>query len=199
MVTHKLLTTSPGFPDEHSVSGHSEKIMKPVEIKEAALADYKRNEPLKVIAKRYNLLPGTVSLWGRKAKIKRRRRGTRLKEMPSERDMDIVARVRAALGGIPTLAEIGKNYPVRTGGTLSRSGVHRVYHRWKDWKPTAPFEVDDIVRHAGHDYLVLRPRVFDGDVRNLKTGTETKVNWRDNSEEFVVKVGHRKPNGTVSA
>lgn len=156
--------------------------MKPLELKEKALKDYRSGAPLKNIAVRHGLLVGTISLWAKKAGLTRRSRGTRLKTFPSKQDMDIVAEVKAALGGVPTLAKIGSNYG------YSRSAVHRIYHKWKNWKPVIPFKPGDRVRFEGCDYRVVTPRVFDGEVQDLKTGRILDIPWRKNNVVFAVKL-----------
>jgi hypothetical protein len=156
--------------------------MIPIELKESALSDYRSGDPLKNIAVRYGLLVGTISLWAKKAGYTRRSRGTRRKLLPTEQDMQIVAAVKAALGGMPTLAEIGVPY------SYSRSAVHRIYHRWKDWKPVIPFRAGARIRFEGRDYQVTAPRVFDGDVIDLKTGQRTVIAWRKNSRVFAVRI-----------
>jgi hypothetical protein len=145
-----------------------------------ALRDYRRGEPLRMIAIRYGVSVGTVSLWAMAAGIARRPQGCRTKDFPDEADINIVNAVRAVRDGRPTLAEIGLRWQ------MSRANVHRIYHRWKNWEPVVPFKVGDTVRFMGLDYEVVDPGVFEGKVRSLKTGEESKISWK-----LKVKIGKK--------
>jgi len=147
-------------------------------VKAKALRDYRRKEPLKVIAIRYAVSSATISLWAAQAKLKRRQQGCRKKTEPDERDIDIVQAVRAIRGGRPTLAEIGHPWPTRSSHHMSRANVHRIFQRWKNWVPEIPFVKGDKVRYIRRDYEVLEARAFDGDVRNLKTGVISTIPWK---------------------
>lgn len=142
--------------------------------RERALKDYRRGDPIRDIAIRYGKSTTAVSLWAKKAGLERRQQGCRVKKYPSATDIDIVNAVKAskANGGRPTLEEIGANW-----GYMSRAGVHRIYQKWKNWKPTIPFKAGDRIRLEGRDYLVLEPSVFTGKVRSLTTGKERVIGW----------------------
>ena len=146
-------------------------------VKAKALRDYRRKDPLKVIAIRYGISTSTVSLWAAQAKLKRRPQGCRHKTEPNARDILIVEAVRAIVNGKPTLEQIGKLFVTRNGA-MSRANVHRIYHTWKDWVPTVPFSVGDKVRLKGTDYEVIEPHPFDGLVKNLKTGETLTIGWK---------------------
>jgi transposase len=155
---------------------------KSLDVRQLAVHDYERGDPIDDIAMRYDVTIGTVSTWAKKAELKRRAQGCTIKERPSPRELEIVEAVRAARerGGDPTLLEIGQMYGVKT-----RAGVHRIYHRWKHWRPVSPFKRGDRVRWKGvengkvvvHDYEVVKPDIFQGKVRDLKTGRVTQISW----------------------
>lgn len=151
--------------------------MKPDRIKLKATEDYRRGDRLGDIALRYGISIGTVSLWAKQCGLARRTRGCRVKRLPSQLDMGIVAAVRAVKDGVPTLKEIGVQF-----GGFSRANVHRIYHKWKDWKPRVPFKVGDVVRVLDsnlhpQDYEVLVPDVFQGQCKHVKTGALKEVKW----------------------
>jgi hypothetical protein len=125
-----------------------------------------------VIAIRYRITEGTVSIWAKKAGLPRRRRGTRHKLTPSPKDMVIVAEVSNLDDDRLTLEEIGAKYG------YTRAGIHRIYHKWKWWKPVVPFGVGEVIRYRNRDYQVVEARVFDGVVRDLRTGQEETISWR---------------------
>jgi len=154
-------------------------------VKIKALRDYRRKEPLKVIAIRYRVSAATISLWAAQAKLKRRQQGCRKKTEPDQRDIDIVQAVRAIQDGKPTLAEIGQRWPTRSSEHMSRANVHRIYQRWKDWVPEVLFQSGDKVRYLGRDFEVLRPRAFDGDVKDLKTGVVSTIPWKQGAHIAV--------------
>jgi transposase len=156
------------------------------QVKAKALEDYRRGDPLKAIAIRYGVSVATVSLWAKAAGLERRRQGCRFKLRPEERDMEIVNAVRAVVDGKPTMAEIGRRWGWHL--YMSRSNVHRIYHKWKDWKPTVPFESGDIIRFKHRDYEVVEPGVFEGKVRSLRTGRESTIPWKE-GEHIAVKLG----------
>lgn len=142
--------------------------------KRKALRDYKRGDKLREIAVRYGTSTTAVSLWAKEAKLPRRERGCRPKIWPDEEDINITNAVRAVVNGKPTLEEIGKQF-----GNRSRAGIHRIYTRWKNWKPRAPYRTGDIIRLRNRDYEVITARVFDGDVRDLETGEIfVKMPWK---------------------
>jgi hypothetical protein len=152
-------------------------------VKVKALRDYRRNEPLKVIAIRYGYSPATISLWAKAAGIKRRTQGCRIKHWPSETDMQIVEEVRAVRDGRPTLEEIGKRW------NMSRANVHRIFHTWKDWHPPShDFAPGDRVRFLRRDYEVVTAGPIEGVVRDLKTGRERNLRWRSDARGLVVKL-----------
>lgn len=155
-------------------------------MKAQALEEYRRGERLKVIAIRYRVSAATVSLWAAGAGLARRRRGCRIKVRPDARDLEIVNAVRAVVDGKPTLAEIGKRWGWHF--YMSRANVHRIYHKWKDWKPTMPFQAGDIIRFKHRVYRVVEPGVFDGKVRVLRTGQESTIPWKT-GEHIAVKLG----------
>jgi transposase len=140
-------------------------------VRERAVADFRRGDPLKDIAVRYGVSEGSVSLWAKAAGL-RRKQGCRIKERPSTRDWDILQAVRAVVDGVPTLDEIGKRFG------MTRAGVHRIYRRWKHWKPVPPFRKGAIVRYNGDDYEVLDPDLFTGTVRSVATGEVTTIEWK---------------------
>lgn len=150
-------------------------------IKQKALRDYDRNDPLREIAIRYGVTEGTISIWAKEAGRTRRHRGCRKKEWPDESHISITEAVRAIRDGKPTLDEIGAHWQ------MTRAGVHRIYHKWKNWKPRVPFKKGDKIRILNRDYEVLCPGVFGGDVRDLKTGVETKITWKVDGQ-FAVKL-----------
>ena len=143
-------------------------------IRVKALRDYRRGHPLRDIAVRYERSTTAISLWAKKAGLKRRRQGCTIKKWPDETDIQIVNAVKDAKanGNVPTLEEIGFGY-----GHLSRAGVHRIYQKWKNWKPRVPFKAGDEIRLNGEDYLVLEPDVFNGKVRNIRTEVEDTRSW----------------------
>jgi hypothetical protein len=155
---------------------------KRAKLKAQALEDYRRGDPLKVIAIRYRVSIATVSLWAAGAGLARRRRGPRIKVRPDARDLEIVNAVRAVVDGKPTLAEIGKRW-----GT-TRANVHRIFHTWKNWEPTVPFTPGDIVRFQRRDFEVVEPGVFGGKVRSLRTGQKSTIPWKA-GEHIAVKLG----------
>jgi len=154
---------------------------KRAKLKAKALRDYRQGDPLKVIAIRYGCSKASISLWAQSAGLKRRKQGCRLKDWPDDTDLDIVEAVRAVRDGKPTLAEIGARWH------MSRANVHRIYHRWKDWKPTIQFKPGDQVRFMRRDYEVIAPGPFEGKVRDLKTGEERVIRWRMDAN-FAVKL-----------
>lgn len=154
--------------------------MNDAEIKQKAVRDYRRGERLEDIAVRYGISFGTVSIWARQAGIKKRRQGCTIKKRPSPRELEIVAAVRGMKDGKPTIKEIGQRYAIET-----RAGIWRIFYKWKDWRPHIPFKKGDTVRFMGGDFEVLKPDVFDGKVRNLKTGQETIISWRVGKERAV--------------
>lgn len=154
-------------------------------IKAKALADYQRGDTLREIAVRYNTSTTAVSLWAKEAKLPRRERGCRTKEWPDEEDIAIVKAVKAVVDGKPTLEEIGSRF-----GNKSRAGIHRIYTCWKDWRPRMPYKKGDRVRLKGRDYVVLKPGVFRGEVRDVKTAERRTLQWKqkiegDNSLQVV--------------
>lgn len=169
-------------------------------IKQKALRDYDRGERLEDIAIRYRISPCNVSLWAKAAGRPRRQQGCRTKQWPGPTDIEIVKAVRNIVGGQPTLADIGRSI----GGGMTRAGVHRIYQRWKDWKPHLPFTKGDRIRHMERDYEVIKPNIFEGRVRDLKTGEEKTMFWTwkvtlpDGKERTFTAVklhelnGHRK-------
>ena len=151
-------------------------------VKVKALRDYRRGEPLKVIAIRYGFSPATISLWAKGSGIKRRKQGCRIKLWPSEVDLQIVEEVRAVVDGKPTLEEIGDRWQ------MSRANVHRIFHTWKDWTPpSTDFAPGDRVRFLRRDYEVVQAGPMEGIVRDLKTGRESKLRWRS-TKGLVVKL-----------
>lgn len=151
------------------------------QIKKQALRAYRANESLRVIAARAGKSIPTISSWALAAGYARRKQGCRVKRWPEPRDMRIVAAVRAVVNGSPTLEEIG-----RSEGGITRAGVHRVYRKWKDWKPVAPFAAGDQVRFAGREYRVIRPDIFEGLVHDLENGVDVTIPWKL-GEDFAVK------------
>lgn len=152
-------------------------------VKAKVLQDYRRNEPLKVIAIRYGYSPSTISLWAKAAGIKRRTRGCRIKYWPSEADMLIIDEVRAIRDGKPTLTEIGKRWG------MSKANVHRIYRTWKDWvPPSMDFVPGDRVRFLCRDHEVVSADPIKGVVRDLKTGEERSLRWRCDARDLVVKL-----------
>lgn len=152
-------------------------------IKEKALHDYKRGDPLREIAIRYNTSITAVSLWAKEARLKRRQQGCRHKEWPDQEDIEIVQAVRAVCDGSPTLDEIGERF-----GNKTRAGIHRIYTKWKDWKPKLPFKPGDKIRYDGHDFLVVKPGVFKGKVKDLASGELVDIHWKhklDNGEVWM--------------
>ncbi len=156
--------------------------MKPDTLQQKAVADYKRGDKLKHIAVRYDISVGTVSLWAKKAGIARRKRGCCHKTMPSDYDLQIVAAVNAVEEGKPTLDEIGNRFG------YTRAGIHRIYHKWKNWTPSVPYKKGDLIRFAGTDYEIIEAGAFDGSVRSVKTGKTTVISWCKNRELFAVKL-----------
>jgi hypothetical protein len=156
--------------------------MKPESLQHKAISDYKRGDHLKHIAVRYCISVGTVSLWAKKAGLARRKRGRRHEAVPSDQALQIVAAVNAVVDGSPTLDELGRKFG------YTRAGIHRIYHKWKNYVPKAPFEVGDIIRFAGVDFKVLTAGVHGGQVRALKTGKVTCINWWKNKSLFAVKL-----------
>jgi len=165
--------------------------MKDAEIVRKAVAEYRRGDPLTEIAARHSVSIGAVSLWAKKAGVIRRIRGRRIRLLPSEIDMQIVAAVKASVNGRPTLAEIGAPWG------YGRAGIHRIYHKWKDWVPTVPFKKKDIVRIGQEDYEVLEAGVFDGLCRHVAPssvasgGMITRMRWvqgQGKSKVVAVKI-----------
>ena len=153
------------------------------QLKRKALRDYKRGDLLRAISVRYGKSIPTISSWAREAGLTRRQQGCKIKKWPEPRDLRIVGAVNAVVMGKPTLEEIG-----RTEGGLTRAGVHRIYRKWKGWKPRPPFEAGDTVRFAGCDYRVLEPDIFNGKVKDVTTGKEVVIPWKL-GEDFAVKIG----------
>ena len=73
---------------------------------------------------------------------------------------------------------------------MTRANVHRIYHRWKDWQPTVPFEPGDTIRFKAHDYKVVDPGIFRGQVRSLKTGQESIIPWKS-GKHIAVRIEAR--------
>ena len=141
-------------------------------LKARALRDYKSGQSLEEIGIRYGFAPSTISCWAARAGVARRIQGCRLKEWPDEIDIAIVNEVRRVVDGEPTLADIGQHWG------MSRANVHRIYRRWKDWKPRSPFKAGDVIRFMKRDYIVVEPGLFSGIVRDMETGAEIKIQWR---------------------
>lgn len=154
--------------------------MEPKTVREKAVRDFRRGDPLRDIAVRYEVSEGTVSLWAKAAGL-RRKQGCRKKMRPEESDWEIVLAVRKVKNGQPTLDEIGKRFG------MTRAGVHRIYHKWKHWEPKAPFVKGDKIRIGTRDYEVLKPDIFHGKARDLKTGKKVEVAWRTD-EGYAVKL-----------
>ena len=150
-----------------------------LETKAKALMDYRRNDPLKVIAIRYGYSVASVSLWAKSAGLERRRQGCRIKDWPRDIDLKIVDEVRAVVDGTPTLAEIGKRWH------MSRSNIHRIYKTWKHWTPKVPFKPGDIIRFERRDYRVIEPGVLEGKVRSLETDQESIIHWGPDGHAVV--------------
>lgn len=140
--------------------------------KAKALRDYRNGDSLEEIGIRYGFAPATISCWAARAGIERRPQGCRKKDWPDEIDIAVVNAVRQVVDGKPTLAQIGDRW------RMSRANVHRIYHRWKNWKPHSPFKAGDTIRFMKRDYEVLEPEPFRGKVRDLKTGEELVIQWR---------------------
>ncbi len=158
-------------------------------IRTKALRDYRRGDRLRDIAVRYGKSPTAISLWAKKAGLERRQQGCTIKKWPDASDIDIVNAVKAAKqnDNQPTLEEIGERF-----GHLSRAGVHRIFMKWKNWKPRIPFKPGDQIRLDGHDYLVLVPGVFTGKVRDMKTQEEQDISWTHEQKMFRRVRGGKK-------
>lgn len=145
--------------------------------KEAALRDLENGGRLTDIAIRYGVSVSLVSVWREDAGMVQRKRGCPVKTTPSPIDLEIVKAVKAghaAPDGQPTVETVRRQF-----GFTSRSAVHRIYQKWKDWEPgPPPFAKGDTVRWMGRDYLVLEPDTFTGKVQDIKTGTHTIISWR---------------------
>ncbi len=150
-----------------------------------ALADYKRGDPLWEIAIRYDTSTTAVSLWAKQAKLPRRDQGCRRKDWPEEEDIDIVNAVKAVKEGKPTLEEIGQMF-----GGKSKANIHRIYTKWKNWKPTIPYKKGDRLRFGTKDVIVIKPDVFHGEVQDTKTGERTTICWKQkvNREKVIQAV-----------
>ena len=140
--------------------------------KAKALRDYKLGHSLEEIGIRYGFAPATISCWAARAGIARRPQGCRKKDWPDEIDIAVVNAVKQVVDGKPTLAEIGDRW------RMSRANVHRIYHRWKNWKSRNPFKVGEIIRFMKRDYEVLEPAPFRGKVRDLRTNEKLAIHWR---------------------
>jgi transposase len=165
--------------------------MKHEAIRLAALADYVKGDLLRDIALRYDVSIGTVSLWAHKAGEARRTQGCRIKDIPSEFEMEIVAACRASKNGHPSYREIGVPYH------YGRASVHRIFQKWKHWRPRVPFKAGQKIRWCYlewgtreprfKDLLVLTPGVFDGLCRDLQNGQETIYKWWVNKHTFATR------------
>ena len=147
------------------------------QIKAKALADYRHGDKLREIAVRYGTSTTAVSLWAKNAKLARRTRGCREKEWPDEEDIKIVRAVKAVVNGSPTLKEIGARF-----GHRSRAGIHRIFKKWKDWQPAFRYQKGDRLRIDDEDYIVLKPGVFKGLVKNVNTGEKLRMPWKQKIE-----------------
>lgn len=144
-----------------------------------ALTDYRSGMRLREIAARHGVHTSTISVWAKEAGLARRSQGCREKMAPSVRDAQIVADLRND-ANLPMEA-VGDRYGI------SRARVHRIYHKWKDWKPAPPYKVGDKVRFMGQDYLIISAGVHEGKVRHLRTNKVTTISWHV-GEERAVKI-----------
>jgi hypothetical protein len=160
--------------------------MEPDSVKLKAINDFRRGDPLRDIAARYDISEGSVSLWAKAAGLPPRRQGCRRKTRPSRIDWEIVLAVRKVRNGKPKLEEIGQRF-----GGMTRAGVHRIYQKWKNWDPTPPFDKGDVVRFRSSDYRVVKPGLFAGTVISLKTGKQTELEWVQ-KPHYAVKIRAEK-------
>jgi transposase len=151
-------------------------------IKKKAVMDFRRGDRVDDIAIRYGKTIGTISTWARKAGIKQRRQGCRVKELPNVLDLKIVQLVKNRVNGNPSFSKIGEPYG------LKRQSVHRMYHRWKDWTKNGvaiPFRAGDKIRFGNEDYTVVKADVLCGAVKDSAGNLISKFYWNHDGKHAV--------------
>lgn len=123
------------------------KIATPPEIKEAAVEDYRRGVPIKVIAQKYGFTPATISIWAKAAKLPRRARGIQPTAQPSDRDRAIIRRAREV-----AIKDVAKEFK------MTRARVWSIRSDWSKagWQEPLPWKVGDTIEWAGDLFRVLR-------------------------------------------
>jgi hypothetical protein len=160
-------------------------------VRSEALRDYRRGDRLQDIALRYGTSTTAISLWAMRAGLPRRKRGCRPKDWPDREDIQIVQAVRNAIDGRPTLEEIGAKF-----GNKSRAGIHRIYTKWKDWKPRCPFKKGEVLRYQGRHWEVIKPGLFGGTVQNVETREKGYLAWNQKLGRVVqpvVRINEKLP------
>ena len=119
----------------------------PPEVRAAAVADYLRRVPLKVIAEKYGFTPATISVWARAANVARRPRGIQPPKQPSDRDRAVIRRSREV-----SINQVAKEF------RITRARVWAIRTKWKKagWVEPLPWKVGDTVEWRGEHLKVLR-------------------------------------------
>jgi hypothetical protein len=119
----------------------------PPAVKAAAVKDYRRKMPLKVIGAKYGFTEATISIWAKRASVERRKRGIQVTDTPSERDRLIIRRARE----VP-INQVAKEYH------MTRARVWSIRTNWKKrgWVEPLPWKAGDTIEWAGEQLTVLR-------------------------------------------
>lgn len=119
----------------------------PVATRKAAVEDYRKGVPLKVIADKYGFTPATISIWAKAANVERRPRGIQLGDTPSDRDRAIIRRAREV-----SINQVAKEFRM----TRARVWSIRVLWKRRGWNEPMPWKAGDTIEWAGERLKVLR-------------------------------------------
>lgn len=119
----------------------------PPAVRAAAVEDYRKRLPLKIIAAKYEFTEATISIWAKLASVERRKRGIQLTDTPKDRDRLIIRRAR----------EIPINQVAKEFG-MTRARVWSIRTNWKKrgWVEPMPWKAGDTIEWAGEKLKVLR-------------------------------------------
>ena len=119
----------------------------PLSTRKAAVEDYRKKVPLKVIGAKYGFTEATISIWAKLASVERRKRGIQVTDTPSERDRLIIRRARE----VP-INQVAKEYH------MTRARVWSIRTNWKKrgWVEPMPWKAGDTIEWAGERLTVLR-------------------------------------------
>lgn len=122
-------------------------IATPLSTRKAAVEDYLKKVPLKVIGAKYGFTEATISIWAKLDGAARRKRGIQVTATPSERDRLIIRRARE----VP-INQVAKEF----GMTRARVWSIRTIWKKRGWVEPMPWKAGDTIEWAGKKLKVLR-------------------------------------------